>query len=142
MKSFYIILVLFFLNVACRNSNQNKEMDLYFEREIKGRMKILNAYLKSNDSGKINVSEIDKEVNNIILLSKDVENLGASVNRANKYFKALSEKYEINSFDFTTLSVAMHPNDIATILKQNELNVFNQLIFKNNIPGISPYTAQ
>lgn len=138
IKALGLVLLL----LSCRNSNQNKDMDLYFNKEIKNRMQIIAGLSGQADTLKTIVAALDKEVNNIILLSKDVENIGASVIRANDYFKTLALKYGINDSDFTKLSTGMHVNDIATILRQNELNLFNQLILKNNPSGLPLFTAQ
>ena len=117
-------------------------MDIYFEKEISNRIAILDTLALKNDSLKIYASEIHKEVADMILMSRDVENLAAAVNRANAYFVNLSHEYGINSSDFTELNTGMNLNDIASVLRQNELNLFNQLIFKKSPTSVIPYTAQ
>ena len=117
-------------------------MNIYFANEIKNRREVLDNRDKGKDSLKINTAAIDEEINNYILLSKDIENLSASVNKANAYFLNMANSYGINYNDFTKLTTQMHVNEIALVLKQNELNLFNQLIFKTNSAQTTPYTAQ
>lgn len=117
-------------------------MNVYFEKEIQNRRSILDTLTVNNDSLVVNTEAVHQQINDYILLSKDIENLTASVNMANAYFLNLAHTYAIHEKDFTNVSTAMHPNEIAITLKQNELNFFNQLIFKNNSIPLSPYTAQ
>jgi hypothetical protein len=117
-------------------------MDRYFNVEIKNRMETIKKLKPAGDSTMINIAGIDKEINNIILLSKDIENIQASVSKANTFFLALATTYKINDSDFTKINTAMHVDEISSVLKQNELSFLNQVIFKLN-PKASPlYTAQ
>jgi hypothetical protein len=115
-------------------------MDLYFNQEIRNRIAIVEKL--GVDSILSTAKTMDKEINNIILLSKDVENLGASVYLGNACFKKLAKQEGFNNSDFTELTTGMHVNDIATVLKQNELNFLNQLLLKNNPSGLPLFTAQ
>jgi len=117
-------------------------MNVYFEKEIINRKQLLETLEVKNDSLKVNTAAVDEEINNFILLSKDIENLSAAVNRSNAYFLNLAHTYGINYSDFTELTTAMHPSDMTTILKRNELNFFNQLILKIRPDQAIPYTAQ
>jgi len=117
-------------------------MNRYFATEIRNRRQMIDQLQRQNDSLKINTAAIDEEINNYILLSKDIENLSAAVNKANAYFLNMANSYDINYSDFTKLSTDMHLNVMATVLKQNELNLLNQLIFKMNRNQAIPFTAQ
>jgi hypothetical protein len=142
IKNLIIAVCLLVSFTFCRNENLTHDIKAYFEKEIQNRWSVLDTLSVSNDSLKVNTEAVNQQINDYILLSKDIENLTASVNMANAYFLNLSHTYAINENDFTKVSTAMHPNEIAITLKQNELNFFNQLIFKNNAIQLSPYTAQ
>jgi hypothetical protein len=74
------------------------------------------------------VMEVDKKVNEFVLLSKDIENLSASVALANSYFDSLSHEFDLNSSDFTDLNTEMHVDEIAIVLKENELGFLNHVL--------------
>jgi hypothetical protein len=139
MRSTVMVICLFFL--SCRTPNKNKEVDVYLETEIKSRMAAIEGLPVLCDSLAIDPAVIDKQVYNLILLSKDIENLKASVTKANAFFLEMSGKYNLNNLDFVRLTTHMHVNDIASTLKQNELNLFNQLILRYNPKGIVLFTA-
>lgn len=135
--SLFLILVAF----ACRNTGEVRDMNAYFENEIRNRQEVLRKLDTANSSG-INTAAIHEEVNACILLSKDIENLSASVDRGNAYFLNMANSYSISYGDFTKLTTGMHVDEIALVLKQNELNLLNQLIFKLDPGQNQIYTAQ
>lgn len=140
IASIIILAISFF---GCRNSNQDRDMNAYFDSEIKNRQKLLDKLsVQNNDSLHINTSAIHEEISGYILLSKDIENLSAAVNKSNAYFLNMANSYGINYSDFTKLNTGMHINEMALVLKQNELNLLNQLIFKSNHSHNQVYTAQ
>ena len=53
----------------------------------------------------------------------------------------MSSKHVLNHSDFIVLRTDMHLDEIASNLKQNELNLLNQLIFKSGKTGLPLYTA-
>ncbi|PBQ34397.1 hypothetical protein CNR22_22335 [Sphingobacteriaceae bacterium] len=142
MRNSIICVLISLIFSFCRNEDPGKEMNAWFEKEIANRRQILDTLKVSNDSLKINTAAVHEEVADLILLSKDVENLSACVNRANAYFLNLANSYGINQSDFGKVSTEMHINVIAITLKQNELNLLNQLIFKSRPNQLIPYTAQ
>lgn len=143
MKLLFHILF-FFLLISCSsdNENKNRKVDESFNSEIANRIKLLNQDSVQTDSIKINAPEVDSIVNSLILLSKDVENIGASVNKSNNYFDTLAFKNKISSHNFIKLKNGMHVDDIATILKQNELSFFNLILLKNNKSDLLLHAAQ
>jgi len=130
---FYSISFLFVLLVSCYTSeNKNRKLDASFNKEIADRIKLLNKDNMQTDSLKVNPNEIDSIVNALILLSKDIENIGASINRSNSYFDTLAKQHNFSPYDFIKVKNGMHVDDIATTLKQNELSFFNKILLKNN----------
>ena len=134
-------LVCLFL-LSCSDSEQNHDNELYSEKEINNRIELIDKTTFFKDSLPINTSEIINEIDRIILLSKDVENLQASVNMAGTYFSTISLKYGISTYHFKPIHVGMSTNEIFVVIKQNELNLLNQLIFKSNPNGFLLESAQ
>lgn len=136
-----LLLSLSLFLTCCRDTNPAKGMNAYFDSEIKNRRQLLDSLSAKSDSLKVNTAAIEEEISNYILLSKDIENLPAAVNKSNAYFLNMANSYGINYSDFTELNTGMHINEMASVLKQNELNLFNQLIFKYKQAPAVPYTA-
>lgn len=134
-----ITLVLF----SCSNSeNKNRKIDGSFNTEIGERIKMLNKDSIQTDSLKINPNEIDSIVNTLILLSKDIENISASINKSNSYFDTLASQHGFSPYDFIKVKNGVHVDDIATTLKQNELTFFNKILLKNNKSDLLLHSAQ
>jgi hypothetical protein len=110
---------------ACNYSeNKNKKVNITINKEIESKLKLLNTSGIQTDALKANAKQIDSNVNCLILLSKDIENISAAINKSNQYYKKLSETYKINNNQFKKIKVGMHVDDIETILRENELNFF------------------
>jgi hypothetical protein len=128
---------------SCSTSeNKNRKIDGSFNKEIGERIKILNKDSIQTDSLKIDPNEIDSVVNTLILLSKDIENISASVNKSNNYFDTLASQHDFSPYDFIKVKNGMHVDDIATTLKQNELIFFNKILLKNNKSDLLLHSAQ
>ncbi|MEO6306107.1 MAG: hypothetical protein ABIP51_23365 [Bacteroidia bacterium] len=140
---FLYILVSFVLLAACADpEKQNKKTDASFSKEIGDRIKLLNKDSIQTTTLKVDPNEVDSIVNTLILLSKDIENISASVNSSNKYFSELAAKYEFSDHEFIKLKNGMHVDAIATILKDNELKFFNLILLKNNKGELLLHSAQ
>lgn len=141
MKLIFSLALLLTL-ISCGNKIEKKEALVYFDTEIAKRMEVLQSIVIAGDSMSLKAHLIDEEINNLILLSKDIENLSASINRSNSFFDALAAEFRIQISDFKKLNTGMHVDEIELILKQNELNLFNQIIFKNTSGTNTMFTAQ
>ena len=97
---------------------------------------------KDNDTVIINPLEIDKRINELVLLSKDIENLSASVNLSNQYFQEMAGRYKIDERQFKKLNTGMHVNDISSTIKQNEMVLFNEVILSSGFKDILLHTAK
>ena len=141
-KKLLIMLAVAFL-VSCSGSeNKNRKINASFDKEIGNRIKILNKDSVQTDSLKVNPNEVDSIVNTFILLSKDIENISASINKSNQYFNDLASQYKLSAHDFIKVKNGMHVDDIATTLKQNELSFFNLILLKNNKSDLLLHAAQ
>jgi hypothetical protein len=142
MKAFLIFVILTLLYACSVSENKNRKINGSFDKEIGDRIKMLNKDSVQTDSLKINPNEIDSVVNSLILLSKDIENIGAAINKSNSYFDTLASQHKFSSFDFIKVQQGMHVDDIATTLKQNELIFFNRILLKNNKSDLLLHSAQ
>ncbi|MBA3683230.1 MAG: hypothetical protein H0W73_19000 [Bacteroidetes bacterium] len=144
MKLLYILFSLF-LFTACSENDDHKskrKMTASFDKEIGSRIKLLNNDTIQTDSLKVNPNEVDSIVNTLILLSKDVENMQASVIRSNQYFDGLASRYGISTHEFEKIKVRMQLDDVAAILKDNELKFFNMILLKNNRADLLLHAAE
>lgn len=146
MRFLVIAKLLFCLILAfngCSNGRDKLALEKreYLEQLIKDRIQILNALPADSIPEKPDVSGLDKRVNELILISRDVENLQASVNLANDFFADLAERYKLSSADFTRLNSGMHVNEIESVMKQNELSFLNQYILRFSSQPLPLHTA-
>lgn len=134
----YLLFITLIGFASCKNKDHSKESESYFKTEIAGRIEKVDQL----DSTYIDPHKIDEEINKFILLSKDIENLNASIIRSTQFFNTISMKYQLNRADFTNIDKSMTLDQMAMVLKGNELNLFNQILFKNNKGESLMYTAQ
>ncbi|MBL7917009.1 MAG: hypothetical protein JNM96_01340 [Bacteroidia bacterium] len=127
--------------IACTSNNRQKENEEYFKAEVEQRIIAIKNIKATNDSLLINPDEVEAEINRLILLSKDVENSQAAINSAKKYFDKVSKEYNLNRSDFIDIGPGMNREEIEVSLKSNEINLFNQLIFKYSNQKPAVYTA-
>ena len=98
--------------------------------------------LKLADSLQVDIMSVHKDVDRFLLLSKDIENLDASINLSRNYFDELSLKFNFKRTDFTDINKTMTLEEIANALKGNELNFYNQVLFKYKGAEGVMFTAQ
>ncbi len=142
MKVFLILATIIVLCSCSGSENKNRKIDGSFNKEIGERIKILNKDSIQTDPLKIDPNEIDSAVNTLILLSKDIENISASINKSNNYFDTLASQHGFSPYEFIKVKNGMHVDDIATTLKQNELIFFNKILLKNNKSDLLLHSAQ
>ncbi len=132
---------LLFLFFACANPDE-KIADEYIDKDIENRLEIIKAGAEYQDTPVVSTEKITAEVNNLILLSKDVENIRASINQSNSYFKSACAYYHIENAGFNELKVGMRLAEITDNIKRNELNLLNRIIIKRSKNGPPLFTAQ
>lgn len=125
----------------CTGNKREKQTEAYFKEEIDFRIKKINE-INASDSIAIDPLKIDAEINKLVLLSKDIENINASINKSKLFFDTIALQLNINRHDFIDIDKTMTLEEISTALKSNELNIFNQVIFKYQKGGSAMYTAQ
>ncbi len=117
-------------------------MDHYVEKEIRDRIERIKALNKAGDTVIIDPEAVQKKINDLLLLSKDVENLGACVAMSSQYFEALTKQYRLNPSDLKRIEAGMHINDIASALKQNEMVLFNHVLLQTGANAVPLHAAQ
>lgn len=126
------LLLLFALAfVGCESGNALQKIDEgVLDKEIKWRLDSLTAYTKLQESKTIDCAGIHKRIQDLILLSKDIENTKASISIANAYLDELSQSYMLNSSMLVYLSKEMDSKQISYLLKQNELSILNTIMLQ------------
>lgn len=142
MKELILFSILFFSLSCSTSENKNRKINASFDKEIGSRIKLLNQSGIQTDSLKVNPNEVDSIINVLILLSKDIENSNAAINKSNAYFSELSKKHQLTTFTFLPLKKGMHVDDVATTLKQNELTFFNLVLLHNNRSDLLIHVAE
>lgn len=117
-------------------------MDNYVEKEIRDRVKSIQQLNQEKDTVIIDPVAVEKKVAELILLSKDIENLSAAVSLANAYFDEKIRLHRMNASDIKILNTAMHADDMASALKQNEMVLFNHVLLKVSNNAVPLHAAQ
>ncbi len=127
--------------MSCVDRDRKEASSAYFDKEIAARMTAVKG-LKLADSVKVDVTEINREFDRLLLMSKDVENIQACINLSKKFYDELTVKYAINRADLIDITPEMSLEETANAIKGNELNFFNQIIFRYKGSTGTMYTAQ
>jgi hypothetical protein len=141
MKFYFPVCFAVLISTASCEREEEHGTKKYFNAEVDDRLNVI-MQLPVKDSLKHKVNKVHQRVGELTLLSKDIENLRASVHLANSFFREVANEYNINPGDFTQLQMDMDPVEIDVALRQNELNFLNQLILKTDTAGSFLYTAQ
>lgn len=122
---FFIAGLLFF---SCKeDAKTTSEGSSMLVKEIQLR---LNDFEKEADSLKtkgIDPNAIHTRFQELLLVSKDVENLQASVNMHKALLDEICSTHQLNRSQLLEINSSMSLEQIDLILKQNELQLFNQI---------------
>lgn len=133
-----LVFILFLFSCRQNHPNETKLNSDYLDKEIADRELII-----SKDTAfAAELTNITKEIGNLKLLTIDVENLSASINKSNLYFAEASLKYKVDTSGFVKLYKGVPLIDIVNIIKKNHLNLLNKIIISRNKNGALMYTAQ
>lgn len=135
MKPFRLISIILMIwagVAACSDPRQKASSGLKaaLDVQIREQIQLLRGLPVDSFPGKPAATDIDKRVSEIILISKDIENLGASVKLGNDFFSDLAAHYRLAAGDFIKLNTGMHIDEIEITLKQNELSFLNMYILR------------
>ena len=136
-------LIAFFSRIILLSCSRKKANNIanteYINKQIAERITLLNSV---NDSLVPDAAKITSEIDKLILLSKDVENIDASINQSNIYFEKAQKEFSLDTISYIKLSKEMELADITGFIKKNELNLLNKIIMKANKGGSLMMTAQ
>ena len=126
---FFCYSFILILGVSCENAKGKDYTteEAVLKREINARLKELDSLSEKLKQNGIDPQKIHKDIEQLLLVSKDSENLQASVNMSNNYFNTLSEEHLFNKSMLVHFSSEMNGKDISLALKQNELFILNQI---------------
>lgn len=128
--------------VACRSKQTSEftQINTYLKKEVNNRLAIYAAIPSDSLMLPGDLVAVDRRVQELILLSKDLENLGASVGMANRFFEQLALKYDMESSIFLKLNTLMHLYEVEKIIRQNELSLLNHFLLnysKKRVPLVT-----
>ncbi|MBL7932131.1 MAG: hypothetical protein JNL60_09515 [Bacteroidia bacterium] len=146
MRVFCISILIILFGALCSACNHSEDRNLtkdrdYLNSQINDRIKVIIELPRDSFPEKPDAIALDKRINEIILISKDVENLNASVTLANQLFSGLVETFKFSTVDFALLNVGMHVDEIERLTKQNELAFFNLYILQSASRPVPLFTA-
>jgi hypothetical protein len=141
MNKFYRAIFLLLLAVCTYKSNDPKK-DEYLDKEIAERFRVLNKGAGINDRMTLETDSISKAVNILLMLTVDIENSDACINKSNAYFEEAAKKYQIEHADFIKLSKDTPLEETIRNIKRNELGLLNKIILREKKNGAEMYTAQ
>lgn len=130
MKSTCVILILLFF-IACSNQKkENKEDVAVLDKEINKRLDSLRLHPDLLSVENFDADSVHKRVQDLILMSKDVENISASVKLGNQFFSDLIQKQNLNGAMMLKIESEMTQDQINYVIKQNELWILNQVVLQ------------
>lgn len=141
MKIFVLILLIPLLTSCASPEKPQHAGEGMLSKEIQLR---LNELLPLKDSlimKSIDPDAIHTRFQDLLLMSKDQENLQASVNLSNNYLNTLCAQHQFNSSALKELNTSMSLSEISYLLKQNELNILNQVVLQKMNLNVSLESA-
>lgn len=128
--------------ISCYSPVKDNKLEEFLNTEIKQRLAAINTWPNKDKDLVQLANKIDKKSNDLILISKDVENISASVNMGNEYFEQTAEDFSLNGGQMIMLTTLMQSGQISNTIKENELTLLNRLIFLNTKTEVTVYTAR
>jgi hypothetical protein len=110
----------------------------YLDKEIADRITLLNKDTSFTE----NLKELNKNVNNLLFLTVDIENINASIIKSNQFFMEVPGLYGIDTAGFVKIYKGVPLPEIIATIKRNHLNLLNKIILRQNKNGSLMYTAQ
>jgi hypothetical protein len=137
-----ILLLLITLLTACASPEEQKHAgEGMLSKEIQLRLTELQSLSDSLLIKGIEPEAIHTRFQELLLMSKDHENLQASVILTNKYLNELCAEHQFNSSALKQMNTEMTLSEISYVLKQNELNILNQILLQKMNRSVSLETA-
>lgn len=138
MKNLFLLGFVLLLSCGRKEENQTQLNLEYLNKEIANRTLLL----KNDSVFKNEIPVIEKEIENLKLLTIDIENINASLIKSNQYFQSAAKQYGVDTAGFVLLYKGIPLHDVVPIIKKNQLNLLNKIIIQRNINDSLMLTAQ
>ena len=137
MKRSLVILLLIGIFSCGKNPSQKSDYDTIIDDELMKRFEMLEALQKDDSKQILPMAghQIKNEINNLILLTKDVENSGAVIKKVNDYFFVTSKRCNIPYEGFVSIINTMSVKTIETTIRTNELNLLDKILYSQSKVG-------
>lgn len=134
-------IVLLVVLISCKTRDNSQLMKENLTNEINNRLAILTDLGKKDDSLNKLVLDLHKQSERFVLLSRDYENLKASVSEANQYFGIMAKAVTDKAAQPMQLMPTMSSTQIQLGIQQNELWLLNNLIFISNGKDVTLFSV-
>lgn len=137
-----VLALFYFLFASCASPEQPQHAgEAMLSKEIQLRLNELQGLKDSLMVKGIEPEAIHTRFGDLLLMSKDHENLQAAVNLSNQYLNELCSKHQFNASALNELNTGMSLSEISYLLKQNELNILNQVMLQKLNRSVSLESA-
>ena len=127
----FLFFIAVFIFVSCGESEKAFVADEnQLIKEIQQRLDALSPLKDSLNKIGLEPEAIHTRFQELLLMSKDTENPRACVNTSNQFISNLCAKHGFNPSALQTLSTNFSLAEISFHLKQNELNILNQILLQ------------
>jgi hypothetical protein len=120
-------LIILGIITACTNKGDFEKTNNFLNTEIAGRISSVESS-QIHDSIRARVAKIHKRVGELLLLSRDIENIKSNAALTDAYFKSLAHVHGIPGNELLRTNPLLSLHEIELILKQNELTVLNHIV--------------
>jgi hypothetical protein len=134
----FVFLCLGLLSCGNAGHNEYKANNDYINKEIEERVSVLSQ--DSSFAGEL--AELNKNVNNLLYLTIDIENINASIIKSNEFFSEAPAKYKVDTAGVLKIYKGLPLPEIIATIKRNHLSLLNKIIIDRNKDGGLMYTAQ
>lgn len=141
MKILVFVLFIHFLSSCSSSQEPTYAGEGMLSKEIQLRLNELQPLKDSLILKGIAPEAIHSRFGDLLLMSKDHENLQAAVNLSNQYVSELCTKHQFNPSALNELNTGMSLSEISFLLKQNELNILNQVVLQKLNRSVSLESA-
>jgi hypothetical protein len=131
------LLLILLLLAGCAPS-EDGQVRGYYRIQLRDRMDALRA-AESPDT--TTASELHREVEKIILVSKDAENPEAAIALCKSVFDRFCERHSLDRKDFPDLKRGMELDEMELQLRENELAFLNRLVMSDTTSAAKMFTA-
>ena len=141
MVRIFFILSGLLLLTGCGRKTTDNSTEHYLTASIQTRSEAISELVRRGDTLLPDLQSIEKKVQDLILMSKDIENLPASINLSDAYFARMARTWQLDSALFQKLNFNMQVDEITLVLRQNQLVLLEQMLLKRDTGEVPLFTA-